>query len=52
MVMKNAILRILIKNIAGRSRAEEIEKEHIDAFKKQHGRNPRGNFKREDNEAV
>jgi len=36
--------KILIKNIAGRRKAEEIEQEHVDEFRKQHGHNPRGNF--------
>lgn len=34
---------ILLRNIAGKAKAEEIENEHIAAYRKQHGRNPRGN---------
>lgn len=37
--------RILLRNIPGRERAEEIETEHIDAYEAKHGRKPRGNRK-------
>ncbi|MFN0016156.1 MAG: hypothetical protein ACKVU2_16575 [Saprospiraceae bacterium] len=37
------IARILVRNIPGRKEAERIEKEHIDAYKNQHGAKPRGN---------
>lgn len=36
--------RVLLMNIPGRKRAEEIEQQYIDAFKTQHGRNPSGNL--------
>jgi len=38
--------RILLENIPGRKRAEEIEDDHIDAFEKEHGRMPRGNLRK------
>jgi URI fold toxin 2 len=34
---------ILLRGIAGRTEARRIEDEHIDAYKKKHDRNPRGN---------
>ena len=34
---------VLIDKIAGRAKAREIEDEYIEAYKKKHGRNPRGN---------
>lgn len=37
---------ILIRGILGRTRAQEIEDEHIDAYREKHGRNPRGNVKK------
>ena len=38
--------RILLENIPGRKRAEEIEDEYIEAFEKEKGRMPRGNLKK------
>jgi len=35
--------RIIMRNIPGRKRAEEIETEQIEAYQKRHGRKPRGN---------
>ena len=35
--------RIIMRNIPGRRRAEEIETEHIEAYRKQYGKKPRGN---------
>lgn len=35
--------KILLKNIAGRARAKEIEEEYIDQYFEQNGRKPRGN---------
>ncbi len=35
--------RILLKDIPGRLKAEEIEDDHIERFKEKHGRLPRGN---------
>ena len=35
--------KILMRNIAGRTKAKKLEKEHIDAYKKKFGRKPRGN---------
>lgn len=37
--------KILIKNIQGRKKAEEIENEYIGAYEKKHGRKPRANRK-------
>ncbi|MEQ1744094.1 MAG: hypothetical protein ABMA02_01600 [Saprospiraceae bacterium] len=37
------IARILVRNISGRKEAERIEQEYIDAYKNEHGANPRGN---------
>jgi hypothetical protein len=34
---------ILMRNIVGRAKALDIENEHIDAFFREKGRNPRGN---------
>lgn len=34
---------VLLTGIPGRKRAEEIEDEYINAYKKKHGRNPTGN---------
>lgn len=34
---------IIKKNIAGRREARKIEDQHIEEFKKKHGRKPRGN---------
>jgi hypothetical protein len=36
---------ILIRDIPGRAEAEKLEREHIDAYRKIHGRNPKGNLK-------
>ena len=36
---------IILKNIQGREKAEEIEREYIDAYEEKHGRKPRGNRK-------
>lgn len=36
--------RILIFDIPGRKEAKRLEREHIRAYKKQHGRRPRGNL--------
>ena len=38
--------RILIINIPGRKVAEQIEDEFIDSFIDKHGRNPRGNLRK------
>lgn len=38
------IARILMMDIPGRARAEEIEQEHIDRYREKHGHNPRGNL--------
>lgn len=38
------VARILLKNIPGRERAEEIEQEYINKYREEHGRNPRGNL--------
>ena len=35
--------RILIKNIPGRAKADEIEKHYIEQYRKRNGRRPRGN---------
>lgn len=35
---------VLLTDIPGRKRAEEIEDEHIDAYCKKHGHNPPGNL--------
>jgi hypothetical protein len=35
--------RILIRGIAGRKKAKEIENQHIQAFQDKNGRKPRGN---------
>ncbi len=37
--------RILIKNIPGRERAEDLEQEHIEAYERKYGRKPRGNVR-------
>lgn len=37
--------RILVKNIPGRKKAEELEKETIETYRKKYGRKPRGNIK-------
>jgi URI fold toxin 2 len=34
---------VLVKNIPGRTRAKEIEHEHIDRYIQKNGRKPRGN---------
>jgi len=39
--------RILIKDIAGRKKAEELEDEYIETYKEKHGHVPRGNLDRE-----
>jgi len=39
-------VKILIKNIAGRKKAEEIEKKHIVDYEKKFGKKPRGNRKK------
>lgn len=36
---------ILIRDIEGRKEAERIERAHIDAYEKKHGRKPKGNLK-------
>ncbi|MFN0013393.1 MAG: hypothetical protein ACKVU2_02495 [Saprospiraceae bacterium] len=36
--------RILLRDIPGRARAEEIEKKHISEYHQQHGQKPRGNL--------
>lgn len=38
--------RILLKDIAGRKKAEEIEDEYINTFEKEKGRLPRGNLRK------
>lgn len=38
------IALVLMRDIPGRARAEEIEQEHIDQYREKHGRNPRGNL--------
>jgi hypothetical protein len=38
--------KILLRGIAGRRRAEEIEDEYIKAFEKDKGRMPRGNLRK------
>jgi URI fold toxin 2 len=35
---------VLIRDIDGRAKAIEIEDAYINAYKKKHGRNPRGNL--------
>ncbi len=35
--------KIIIKNITGRIKAKEIEREYIEAFERKHGKKPRGN---------
>jgi len=35
--------RILLRGIIGRSKARQAEESHIDAYRAEHGRNPRGN---------
>ena len=37
------VARIIIKGINGKKRAEEIEKEHVEAYLKKYGKKPRGN---------
>lgn len=37
---------ILIQGIIGNAKARQIEDEYIDAYRKKHGRNPRGNVKK------
>ena len=37
--------KIILRGIKGRKRAEEIENDHIEAYRKKHGRKPRGNLK-------
>ncbi len=36
--------KILIRDIAGRQKAVDLEDEHIDTYFEKHGRNPRGNL--------
>lgn len=36
--------RVLIKNIPGRKEARRLEREHIQAYTKKHGRRPKGNL--------
>lgn len=38
------IARILLWDIPGRARAEEIEEEYIARYREENGRNPRGNL--------
>ncbi|MCB0616082.1 MAG: hypothetical protein H6573_34980 [Lewinellaceae bacterium] len=38
--------QILIKNIPGRKKAKEIEREHIKNYREKYGRKPRGNRER------
>ena len=38
--------KILIRGIKGKAKAIEIEEEHIDIYRKKHGRPPRGNVKK------
>lgn len=35
--------RVVLRDIPGRERAEEIEQEYIEAYRKKYGRKPRGN---------
>lgn len=35
--------KIILTNIPGRKVAKEIEQDHIDAYREEHGHNPRGN---------
>lgn len=37
---------IVIRGIIGKTKAEEVEEEYIDAYREKHGRNPRGNVKK------
>lgn len=37
---------ILIRGIMGKSKARQIEDEHIEAYREEHGRYPRGNAKK------
>ncbi|MFN0034694.1 MAG: hypothetical protein ACKVUS_06490 [Saprospiraceae bacterium] len=37
---------VIVTGIPGRKRAEQIEKDHIDAFEAEHGQRPRGNPRR------
>jgi len=36
--------QILIRGIAGRAKAREIEDAYIEAYNEKHGQNPRGNI--------
>ena len=38
--------KILIRGILGRKKANQIEDEHVDAYREKHGRNPRGNVRK------
>lgn len=38
------VAHILLNNIPGRARAEEIEQEYITRYREKFGRNPRGNL--------
>lgn len=35
--------RVLVKNISGRKKAKQIEKEYVNDYGQKHGRKPRGN---------
>lgn len=39
------IAELLVRSIRGKSKARKIEDAHIDAYREEHGRNPRGNVK-------
>ncbi|MFN0037461.1 MAG: hypothetical protein ACKVUS_20565 [Saprospiraceae bacterium] len=42
--MARFFARVILVNIPGRKIAEELESEHIDAYRNKHGSNPPGNL--------